>query len=457
MSGTRESNHRDVVSPQLKVSRVPAISSERWILGALLLVILMTMISPFLSATVYRALGIGTLPEATLAVKDLLLLGFLSVVAISVLRRRKIEVPRDVLAPVVLMLVWVAAIIVLSAISPASFGAVLVNMRRLIVLPLVLLACALLTPSLRTLEGFSRVTCWLVGVVVLFGLVLYVMPDWWWDRVLLLPSYWANVAVDPFAESSVSTSGRFYSWDLALLGGSKIRRLVSTFLEPTGLAAVIATGLVFTLYAPAFAWRRVLLLVLFVGGVLTFSKAFLLSAIVAAGTLFFRRLYPSWLILGTAAFYGLSVGSTVAGLTIGMFAHITGLHSGVLVIADAPLGLGVGAAGNYAFDDVEAMSLGAESGLGNVLAQVGIAGILMPLMIYVTLANLARKYHTNGSFVFRAAFTALLNWYLVFLFSASSLGVGGNLLTFILCGLALSARTGVHQAAPSAAVVQKLA
>ena len=90
----------------------------------------------------------------------------------------------------------------------------------------------------------------------------------------------------------------------------------------------------------------------------------------------------------------------------------------------------------------DAMAVGDESGLGNAIAQVGLAGLL-PLMWVRAMARdmlatgLAR--HDPGA-PWLASW--LVFWVLTFLFSASSQGVGGNALGFMALALYLHPASG---------------
>jgi hypothetical protein len=143
-----------------------------------------------------------------------------------------------------------------------------------------------------------------------------------------------------------------------------------------------------------------------------------------------------WQVLTiTLAGVGMAVLLVEAGYTDGPFAHADGLASAIEYLLQGHLlGEGLGAAGNYTVADSD---VGAESGLGNGLAQVGIAAFLPLLWVRAIALDLRatawRRRDPAGLWLG----TWLLFWFLTYLLSASSLGVGGNALGFAVLALYL--------------------
>jgi hypothetical protein len=258
--------------------------------------------------------------------------------------------------------------------------------------------------------------------------------------------YLAANPFDPWGALPFENSGRFFSWDLELLLGTRVRRLVSTYIEPTTLAPALALGLLLGMavrerrrygqdVGMSFSVPLWAVIATLIAGYLTVSKGFAL----------FTLLLLSWRVLGIpsprhvflmAAF--LTAGAIVlfeSGYSEGAFSHAAGLATGWQYLADGNLwGEGLGAAGNYTDSDLD---VGTESGLGNGIAQIGLAAFLPIFWIRsIAVAVLqAADRRRDGGGPWIAAW--LLLWFLTYLLSASSLGVGGNALGFSMLALYL--------------------
>jgi hypothetical protein len=176
-------------------------------------------------------------------------------------------------------------------------------------------------------------------------------------------------------------------------------------------------------------------------GLATLSKGFVLFALLLA----------AWRTLGfpsprhTMALAGVGCVAALVAMRWqleGALAHIEGLATGLQhLFAGHWLGEGLGGAGNLTLSGAD---FGEESGLGNVIAQVGAVAVISLFWI----ANLARDVLRAG--IARADAGApwlaawLLFWMSTYLYSASSLGVGGNALGFLWLALYLHPGSGVR-------------
>jgi hypothetical protein len=326
---------------------------------------------------------------------------------------------------------------------------VALNLRRLALVPLLFVALLLLPWSRLQLE---RLMAWLLvtsACVAALGLIERFAPDALWTQLLDVSSYTASNPLDPFGVLPFESSGRFFSWDLESAWGVVLRRLVSTYLEPTTLAPTLALALLlacaarsrrrymaYGFGAPAWVSATSLPTLLFlVAGVLTVSKGFVLFLGLLLAWRWLGVPQPRQVFLLSALGIAVSLLTAEAGFTEGAFSHLAGLASAAHHLVDGNLlGEGLGAAGNYGFTDTD---IGAESGLGNGIAQVGLAALL-PLLWVRAIAleswQLAlRRRDPGGPWI--AAW--LLFWFLTYLLSASSLGVGGNALGFAVLALYL--------------------
>lgn len=323
------------------------------------------------------------------------------------------------------------------------------NLRRLALVP-ILFAALLVVPWSR--EQLQRLVAWVLGtsaVVAVWGLIERFAPDALWTSVFDVVGFFSANPLDPWGALPFEYSGRFFSWDLEPITGTAVRRLVATYLEPTTLAPTMAMAMLLALAArarrrfdsdamgaPAWARRTALpWLAFMVAGVLTVSKGFALFL----GMLVLLRVFglpqPRQVFLLALLSVGAAVALSDADWAHGAFAHAVGLASAVDYLLEGNLlGEGIGAAGNYSAIDTD---VGAESGLGNGIAQVGLAALLPLLWVRAIALDVrcsARARRDPGGEWLGAW---LLLWFLTYLLSASSLGVGGNAIGFTMLALYL--------------------
>ncbi len=333
--------------------------------------------------------------------------------------------------------------------SPEHPLIVALNLRRLALVPLLFVALLLLPWNRPQLERLVALVLGTSLVVALLGLLERFSPDALWTSTLDIGSFMASNPLDPWGLLPFEDSGRFFSWDLEPQTGLVVRRLVSTYLEPTTLAPTLALAMLMALAARARRragadslglpdWTATtpwLAAVFLVAGCLTVSKGFIVFLGLLIAWRWFGVPQPRQVFALSALGIAASLALGEAGYTEGAFSHMAGLATAVEYLLDGHLlGEGLGAAGNYAVADTD---VGTESGLGNGIAQVGLAALL-PLLWVRAIAieawqcSVARR-DPGGPWI--AAW--LLLWFLTYLLSASSLGVGGNALGFAVLALYL--------------------
>jgi hypothetical protein len=135
----------------------------------------------------------------------------------------------------------------------------------------------------------------------------------------------------------------------------------------------------------------------------------------------------------------LAAGALLLGLSQGAFAHLSGIVSLTeLYTNKMVLGHGIGAAGNYTDVDSD-ITAGAESGLGNIVAQLGIGAIAYLWAFSFLYARLLDRWNRYGKTEYLAGIMMLISWVVSFFLSASSLGESGNAFFFIFIGCILAA------------------
>jgi hypothetical protein len=365
--------------------------------------------------------------------RDLLVLALLAQLAWLLLSRSRTgSVPASALWAMLL----VAAFAGLALGSPSALNIALLNLRRLVLVPLLFVAVLLLPWSTAQ---WIRLMALLVGscaVVALLGLMERFAPAEFWTEWLRVDEYSAATSVDRFRALTFHESGRFFSWDLEPWLGVPVRRLVASYLEPTSLAAGMAVGLCLVLARQARGPSHSGLMLLFlVAGVLTLSKAFLIFLLVlmawrAAG-------WPQPASVWSLTVVGSALGllATQLGFNERSFEHVGGLVEALKHVAQGNwLGEGIGGAGNYTDQGDDT---GGESGLGNALAQAGLLGLLPLFWLRALAGDLQQRVAQRGDPGGPWLSMWLVFWLVSFLFSASSQGVGGNALGFLMLALYL--------------------
>ncbi len=416
-----------------------------WAFGLMLLLIVSLQFGPAIGLLGFRATG-STAWSMIGGARDALVLALVGLAAGALVVS---STPPRLVASAgwALLLVLVYAGFALASTQPSVLVAL--NLRRLALVPLLFVALLLLPWSRRQLESLMAFLLGTSVVVAGIGLLERFAPDALWTTVLDVGSYMASNPLDPFGLLPFEASGRFFSWDLEPGFGIVLRRLVSTYLEPTTLAPTLALAMLAAWAArtrrrwgrPAFgapAWLAATPLpgwLFLVAGVLTVSKGFVVFLVLLLMWRWLGLPQPRQVFLLALAGIAVALLAADAGWTEGAFSHLAGLASAARHVAEGHLfGDGLGAAGNYGISDSD---IGAESGLGNGIAQVGVAALL-PLLWVRAIAIEAwqaalRRRDPGGPWI--AAW--LLFWFLTYLLSASSLGVGGNALGFATLALYL--------------------
>ena len=87
---------------------------------------------------------------------------------------------------------------------------------------------------------------------------------------------------------------------------------------------------------------------------------------------------------------------------------------------------------------IENGEYGGESGLGNVLAQMGVLGFISLAIFRFLLKRFQELYYRSGNSEYFAIFVVTANWLLIYFLSAASLGFTGNVVFFVFIGLMLN-------------------
>lgn len=403
--------------------------------AALFALVLTLQFSPIVGLIGYRLTGTSGWSMISVVRDALVLLLGAAVLLRALFTLRLVRWTRSVAWAAVLLITFA----ILAVITTADLASVALNLRRMLMFPLLFFAVAAAQLSLSQILGLLRLILNTTVLVAVFGIIEYSAPNALWRDYFRIVDFFASNPLDPFGATPFEESGRFFSWDLMGTFGGPVRRAVSTYLEPTTLAAALMCGVCLAVAARRHRQKGATpkFLLILVCGLLTLSKAFGLFIVMMLLYVYFRIPSPRWIFTLTFAASGFALLVHSVGLTLGKFEHIAGLATAIHHVASGHLlGEGIGNAGNYAALGSD-MEIGAESGLGNLLAQVGLAAVIYLFWIQsiaVDVLKRTRERRDRAGIYFASM---VLGWFISFLFSASSLGIGGNALIFLALSLYL--------------------
>ncbi len=259
----------------------------------------------------------------------------------------------------------------------------------------------LVTPMLFLLIGLlasaqTRVHRYLCALAVLgAGTVLFGFFE------LNAPEFWQRAGLRHLWEAKGIGIGdirplpaNFYSSEQ--FDGEIVRRMVSSFADPVNFGTFLFAAFI----AAMLIRSRIAMLLAAVGAVMTVSKGFLLSVLILVALWAQMYAHPVIRVLAVAAVVGAGAGFylfTLDNSSGSTAAHVGGFTAAFTELPGHPLGRGVGNVGVLAglFDggsDSEVQ----ESGIGVIIAQLGVPGILLYGVFFSTLVAHARRLADPG-------------------------------------------------------------
>ncbi|WP_108869586.1 hypothetical protein [Aquimarina aquimarini] len=315
----------------------------------------------------------------------------------------------------------------------------LYNLRRILILYIIFFSFH----GLFFGYGFTSIKNFIIGIslfICLFGLIEYFLPDYFWDEWLSLPKYWNNDTQGLEIES-IKQTGRGYTSDLYFLYKKKFRRMLSVFLEPSTLGSFFSYIFAFFYFSNKFNYKKIFLILILLCGMMVFSKIFILSILLIIAIDYFR-MNLKLIFLGMTPLL-IFLGYTVTNSTFihGSFSHIVGVYTGFEIAMNKLFGMGLGMAGNRPMNpstNIVNGENGAESGFGNVVAQIGVGGLIISIILYLLMVRSYKIYKLSGNSDYLGISAMILVYYLNYNLSASSLALSGNFIVFILAGVYLN-------------------
>lgn len=336
-----------------------------------------------------------------------------------------------------LMLVVYALMTLRSSSNPYLLA---LNLRKLALLPLLYVALYLI-PFTRAQTGRALGFIAITSLAAAgFGVFERLMPDSFWIDTLEVEKYMAANNFDPWAKLGFYDTGRFFTWDFQAWTGEASRRMVASYLEPTTFAAGMAVMATLGLARMARGHAALGLVMLAMAcGLATLSKGFALFLLLLLAWRITDMPGPRHLLPLTVITAAIALAADATAELAGPLSHVEGLATGIQALMEGNwLGSGIGGAG--AFSET-AGDIGHESGLGTAIGQIGLAGLL-PLFWVRAIARevlQAGQLHDDPGAPWLASW--LVFWLVSYLLSASSLGVGGNALGFMMLALYLRVRS----------------
>lgn len=385
--------------------------------------------------------------------------------------------PVDWLAIAFVLLVGVAFLL-----SGELLSSRLINARRLASLPILYLAGRAL---LANRFEFSRAARMLIGIAVVVSLLGFVEllalgNEFWRGTVRILELQGETISGGIQSALQHARDGLPLNWWSHLV--IRLRRLVSTFLEPTTLSIFLALTITLAPFVlvrrpgPSVTLRgrggRLVDPRSMLGDIRGYLGRWDAPAAVAVGVMLVAMVLTvgkgGWMILATVAFtcflsttrqsigrlvavvavlgvVALAIGSVIPGVGPNINAHVDGLITGALQLLTHPLGSGLGSTGFWGAN----LDVGTDSTAGVIASQLGLPGIVIfvawaALLVYRILpAGTAEDDQRRRAdpALRRAIAGALLGLFGLSLLSTSATGLLGSAFYLLLGGWMVSLAT----------------
>ncbi len=276
---------------------------------------------------------------------------------------------------------------ILFAVYPAPFTSALSSIRNILSCMLIYCFGIVMNKSADTRAYYKWVTR-ISWFVVLFGLFEWFTGLKVWEA-LNISRLWDLKGI-PLNAGGIPPN--WYSSEQ--IRGNLIRRMVSSFADPVNLGTFLFAAFMIAWYRK----NRVLTFFLAICALFTVSKGALLGFLVFIVVYVwqskrFRVFLP--VMAGVSLAVGLLfIRYSLTSSSGSIIAHARGFISAFSVLAEHPMGLGVGNVGVLAglFNESLLDSSVSETGVGMIIAQLGIVGITIYVFFFTKLGLLPRKW-----------------------------------------------------------------
>ena len=297
--------------------------------------------------------------------------------------------------------------------------------------PFLFLALGLVAATWTTAARYMQYVVYLAIACVFFGVLESLIPGFW--GALNLDHLWElkSIPVNP----DTGLPGNFYSSER--VAGEPIRRMVGPFADPVNLGSFLFVALV----SAWFLRKRAALVIIAIGTTAAVSKGALLTAIVWlifwANAVVKRIVF--WILCGAAALGAVGFYIyTLIGSSGSTQAHIDGFLAAIIELPAHPWGSGFGSVGVMSglLNTSEVRDSGiSESGLGVVIGQLGVIGLVAYIALYIGLFWLSARLPEKRERIL--AYTLTAAFFLNSAFNEVALSPHSSATYFLLLGLLL--------------------
>ena len=328
--------------------------------------------------------------------------------------------------------------------SSASTYAKVVSIRQLLLPFICLIFGSQINLNSVGLEKLIKIiikSAIIIGVIGILELVVFKDSIW-----KMLPVYQYQVNKGTTYEFYMGVPLNYYTWDYYDLIHRVVRRLVSVFADPLITGHYLFLGFVLSDAVLPYGKKQIFTkCFLAISALLTLSKGVYISfAVYILMKIIRGKSYKDIVIYIFSVIIGISIISillyhitTVYLPTSSIGVHFKGLVDGFKDLSF--LGNGLGNAGGITgiLNDTDSSSLSSESYVGVLTAQIGLIGLLVYIIYFMTnmFLNL-RRYKAENITVFFSATVLLFSVLLESILSESSISILGTGLYFLLAGIA---------------------
>lgn len=268
-----------------------------------------------------------------------------------------------------------------------------ISCLRNILAPFIFLLFGMTFGKKTSVIEFKKYILPIILFVIIFGFAEYFIGDSIW-RMLNISKLWnlkgIITAVDGFPSN-------WYASEV-IFGRAYLRRMVSCFADPVNLGTFLFAAFLLCWFYKKYSYMILTLLCC----VLTISKGALLGVLIF-GVIFLYYKDNSKIITVVSIVVGLGIGIAMlkfgAGSSTGL--HVTMFIRSLSIPFSHPMGLGVGSIGVLASvtggsSDITIM----ETGIGVVIAQLGIIGIITYSILFYKLIKVPKNMDKRSKILF---------------------------------------------------------
>jgi len=339
-----------------------------------------------------------------------------------------------------LLLVWLGAVIIVLLISlllsPADLYFKAINFRRIFNNSIVFFIFFLFPFNRKTLLLIQRDIAFIALIIFGFGFFEYFSPDYLWTNIFDVLSFWSSNSTQDYVVKSLYETGRAYTSDLIFILGYKVRRMISVFVEPTTFG--LFCTLIYAYFIILRKWRLIAIIAALCG-IMAMSKLFLISFVIV--NYFVIRNKPDFRLVIFSVFSSFFIIGFIYnsfGHIHGSLSHLFGFYTGIEFSLFSLFGDGIGASGNrgqFVETSIVNGEHGGESGVGNILVQLGFSGWVVISGVLFLLKYFSNLYLKTKDRLYFATYVILIIYLVNLIYSASSLAFSANTYCILLAAI----------------------